>query len=163
MQHAESFRDLVVYQKARGVARRFFDPSKAFPPEERYSLTDQGRRASRSIGAQIAEAWAKRTYEKHFVSKLTDADGEQQETQHWVDTALDCGYLTQPVHDGLIDELQSIGRMLQSMMDKSDMFCGPCKHCVREDTTQYFVHGSPLTDNRSLITDNPSGNGGAPK
>ena len=94
MKHAESFRDLVVYQKARAVARRFFELSKSFPREELYSLTDQGRRSSRSIGAQIAEAWAKRGYERHFSSKLTDADGEQQETQHWVDTALDCGYLT---------------------------------------------------------------------
>jgi four helix bundle protein len=83
------------------VSRRFFELSKSFPAEERFSLTDQGRRSSRSIGAQIAEAWAKRGYEKHFVSKLTDADGEQQETQHWVDAALDCGYLTQrgPITD----------------------------------------------------------------
>jgi four helix bundle protein len=68
MKHAESFRDLIVYQKARMVSRRIFELSKGFPPEEKYSLTDQGRRSSRSIGAQIAEAWAKRTYGKHFIS-----------------------------------------------------------------------------------------------
>jgi four helix bundle protein len=93
LQHAQSFRDLVVYRKARAVAKRMFEISKGFPREETYSLTDQVRRSSRSIGAQIAEAWSKRRYEKHFVSKLTDADGEQQETQHWIDLAHDCGYL----------------------------------------------------------------------
>jgi len=75
MQPAESFRDLIVYQKSRQVARRCFDLSQAFPKEERYSLTGQGRRASRSIGAPIAEAWAKRGKEKHLVSKRSDADG----------------------------------------------------------------------------------------
>lgn len=146
MQHAESFRDLIVYQKARVVAGRFFELSKSFPREEQYSLTDQGRRSSRSIGAQIAEAWAKRGYEKHFVSKLTDADGEQQETQHWIDTAMDCGYLTRQIRDELVDELEGIGRMLQSMMDKADLFCGRTEHCVREDTVQYFVDRPPITD-----------------
>jgi four helix bundle protein len=148
MQHAASFRDLVVYQKARAVARRFFDLSKAFPKEERYSLTDQGRRASRSIGAQIAEAWAKRAYEKHFVSKLSDADGEQQETQHWVDTALDCGYLTGPIRDELVDDLERIGRMLQSMIDKAEQFSGASVRYVREDVKQYFVDQSQGFDNR---------------
>ena len=108
MGHAESFRDLVVYQKARTVSRRYFEMSKSFPKEERYSLTDQGRRSSRSIGAQIAEAWAKRGYEKHFVSKLTDADGEQQETQHWLDTALDCGYLTRETRDEIAVNLRAL-------------------------------------------------------
>jgi four helix bundle protein len=85
LQHARSFRDLVVYQKARAVAKRVFVITKKLPREEMYSLTDQVRRSSRSVGARIAEAWAKRRYEKHFVSKLTDADGEQQETQHWIE------------------------------------------------------------------------------
>jgi four helix bundle protein len=155
MQHAESFRDLVVYQKARAVARRFFDISKSFPEEERYSLIDQGRRSSRSIGAQIAEAWAKRAYEKHFVSKLTDADGEQQETQHWVDMALDCAYLTQQKRDEFVDELSRIGRMLQSMMDKADLFCSTKDRCVCEDTVEYFADRSPTTGHRL-----PSGNYG---
>ena len=68
--------------------------TKSFPKEEMYSLTDQIRRSSRSVGAQIAEAWAKRHYEKHFISKLTDSDGEQHETQHWIEVAEDCGYIT---------------------------------------------------------------------
>jgi four helix bundle protein len=77
------------------LAKAVFEASKTFPREEAYSLTDQGRRASRSIGAQIAEAWAKRRYARHFASKLTDADGEQLETQHWLIMAFDCGYLSE--------------------------------------------------------------------
>ena len=77
LSHARNFRDLAVYQKARKVSRAIFESSKGFPKEETYSLTDQIRRASRSIGAQIAEAWAKRRYPRHFVSKLTDADAER--------------------------------------------------------------------------------------
>jgi four helix bundle protein len=94
LHHANSFRDLVVHQKARQTAQEIFRYSKSFPREEAYSLTDQVRRSSRSVGAQIAEAWGKRRFQAHFVSKLTDADAEQLETQYWIDTAFDCGYLT---------------------------------------------------------------------
>jgi four helix bundle protein len=97
--------------------------SRVFPKEEIYSLTDQVRRSLRSIGAQIAEAWAKRRYEKHFVSKLSDADGEQMETQHWIETAEDCGYLTSSQAIEVNDELSEIGRMLNSMMGKAAQFC----------------------------------------
>ena len=76
MEHAKSFRDLEVYRLARQLSREIYDISKSFPKGEMYSLTDQIRRSLRSVGAQIAEAWARRRYEKHFVSKLTDADGE---------------------------------------------------------------------------------------
>ena len=82
MIYAKSYRDLEVYKLLRELSKDIFDLSKIFPKEETYSLTDQIRRSSRSVGAQISEAWAKRRYEKHFVSKLTDADGESQETQH---------------------------------------------------------------------------------
>ena len=85
LQHANGFRELIVYQKSQEVSRLVFELSKSFPKEEAYSMTDQIRRASRSIGAQIAEAWGKRRYERHFVSKLTDADAEQLETQHWIE------------------------------------------------------------------------------
>ncbi len=121
--YAKSFRDLIVYQKARSVAKAIFDVTKSFPREEMYSLTDQMRRSSLSIGAQIAEAWAKRRYEKHFISKLTDADGEQQETQHWVDTAEDCGYLEKEQAGSLNADLNEIGRMINSMIDKANQFC----------------------------------------
>ena len=83
-----SHRDLVAYQKAFALQQAVFETSKVFPKAEMYSLTDQGRRSSRSVGANIAEAWRKRRYQAHFVSKLTDADGENAETQHWLDTAL---------------------------------------------------------------------------
>ena len=123
LQHAKSFRDLIVHQKARTVAQTVFQLSKSFPREEAYSLTDQIRRASRSIGAQIAEAWGKRAYKRHFVSKLTDADAEQLETQHWTDVAFDCGYLTQEQHRLLLVNLLEIGRMLHSMVAKASQFC----------------------------------------
>ena len=129
---ARCFRDLIVYQKARAVAKKLFEVSKVFPKEELYSLTDQGRRASRSIGAQIAEAWGKRRYERHFVSKLTDADAEQLETQHWVETALDCGYIDAQTRDDLCRHLQEIGRMLESMIDKAPSFCGLGTRMVRD-------------------------------
>lgn len=123
LRHAKSFRDLDVYQKAKSVAKVIFEVTQSFPKEEMYSLTDQVRRSSRSIGAQIAEAWAKRRYKKHFVSKLTDADGEQQETQHWIDTAQDCGYLEQVQVEKLEKTLSEIGNMLNSMINKADLFC----------------------------------------
>ena len=124
MKHAESFKDLVVYQKARGVAKEVFKITKSFPKEEMYSLTDQVRRSSRSIGAQIAEAWGKRRYEKHFISKLTDADSEQLETQHWIEVAEDCNYVVHAQVLQIINKLSEIGRMPNSMMRKAKQFCG---------------------------------------
>jgi four helix bundle protein len=141
LQHARSFRELLVHQKARAVAKRIFEVTKSFPREEMYSLTDQVRRSSRSVGAQIAEAWAKRRYEKHFVSKLTDADGEQQETQHWMDTAADCGYLTADDVSHFNRDLSEIGRMLCSMMGKADSFCGEAPLAVRESSADCFADG----------------------
>src|SRR2546430_12478318 len=93
LEYVRHFKELEVYQRQRELSREVFKFSKRFPTEEKYSLTDQLRRASRSTGAQIAEAWAKRLYPKHFISKLSDADGEQLETQHWLIEASDCGYL----------------------------------------------------------------------
>ncbi|MEM7132641.1 MAG: four helix bundle protein [Chloroflexota bacterium] len=121
--HARSFRDLNVYKLARQLSHEIFDLTKKFPKEETYSLTDQVRRSSRSTGGQIAEAWAKRRYERHFIAKLTDADGEQQETQHWIETALDCGYITQDKCTDLLNQYESLGRMIGSMINKSAQFC----------------------------------------
>lgn len=123
MTYVKSFRELEVYKLSREMARDIFQISKRFPKEETYSLTDQVRRSSRSIGAQIAEAWAKRKYEKHFISKLTDADGEQQETQHWMETAFDCNYLDKPTLKILLNKCESIGKMLNGMILKSKLFC----------------------------------------
>jgi four helix bundle protein len=125
--YVDSFRDLEIYKMARAVSIEIFNVSQKFPKEEKYSLTDQIRRSSRSVGAQIAEAWAKRSYKKHFVSKLTDADGEQLETQHWIETAMDCKYIKDDQAQDLIDRYASIGRMLNSMMAKADKFCSEKK------------------------------------
>ncbi len=123
MEYVKSFRDLEVYKLSRQLSKEIFEVSKKFPKEEMYSLTDQVRRSSRSIGAQVAEAWGKRKYEKHFVSKLTDADAEQLETQHWIETALDCSYISNEIYDGLLKQYFSIGKMLNSMMNKAELFC----------------------------------------
>ena len=123
MGYVDSFRDLEVYKLSRELASSIFELTKRFPSEEKFSLTDQVRRSSRSIGAQIAEAWAKRRYEKHFISKLTDADGEQQETQHWIEVAADCEYLTGDEAQNLISEYQKLGKMLGTMIKKSSKFC----------------------------------------
>jgi len=137
--HARHFRELNVYQKASNVAHRIFELSKSFPREETYALTDQMRRTSRSIGGQIAEAWGKRRYERHFLTKLTDADSEQLETQHWILVATGCGYLNGQQESALLRELEEIGRMLNSMMEKAHTFCGPTTSTVREDEDSYVL------------------------
>ena len=123
MLYVKSFRDLEVYKLARVVSKEIYLLSKAFPSEERYSLTDQIRRSSRSVGAQIAEAWGKRRYENHFISKLTDSDSEQLETQHWIEVSEECGYINSEISQGLLHKCESIGKMLYSMIDKSSAFC----------------------------------------
>jgi four helix bundle protein len=123
MSYVKSFKDLEVYRLARELAKEIFILTKNFPPEEKYSLTDQIRRSSRSVGAQIAEAWGKRKYERHFISKLSDSDAEQLETQHWLETANECEYLDNSETDKLLKKCESIGKMLQTMMDKSSSFC----------------------------------------
>jgi len=139
LEYVRSFKELRVYQKTKAVSQAVFKLSKQFPKEEMYSLTDQFRRAARSIGAQIAEAWAKRRYEKHVVSKLTDADAEQMETQHWVGEAQDCGYLSPTDVASLNSDLCEIGRMLNSMIEKADSFCGPRDGILHESTAEYFT------------------------
>ena len=118
-----SFRDLDVYKAAFALQQDVFNITKTFPKEEIFSLTDQIRRSSRSIGANIAEAWHKRRYQAHFVSKLSDSDGEQAETQHWIDTALACKYISQKARDQLFNRCRQIGKMLGSMMAHPEKFC----------------------------------------
>ncbi len=112
----ESFLELEVYQDACTLDLAVFQLTKAWPKEEMYSLTDQVRRSSRSIGANIAEAWAKRRYPAHFTSKLTDADGELQETQHWLNRAQAYAYLSNPEHERLMALSLQIGRRLGKML-----------------------------------------------
>jgi len=140
--YASSYRDLLVYQKAGVLAREIFEVTKSFPREEMFSLTDQVRRSSRSVGGQNAEAWAKRWYERHFISKLTDADGEQLETQHWIITAPDCGYLTRQKAGDLNGKCQEIGRLLSGMIAKSDRFCGDPSTQMRELDPEYFIRST---------------------
>lgn len=144
--HVESFRDLIVYRKARELSLEIFEITKTFPSEEMFSLTDQIRRSSRSVGAQIAEAWAKRCYKRYFVSKLTDASAEQQETQHWPEMATDCGYLIPSQAAPLIEKCAEIGRLLGGMIAKASLFCGISPKLIRESTVDYLVGDSLITD-----------------
>jgi four helix bundle protein len=123
MAFAKNFKDLETYKFARELQREVYKLTLQFPIEERYSLTDQVRRSSRSIGGQIAEAWGKRRFERHFISKLTDADAEQLETQHWIDTALDCNYIGESIRNSLIDRYEHLGSMINRMISNSSGFC----------------------------------------
>ncbi len=119
----QKYRDLEVYKTAFAFQQAIFIVSKSFPKEEMYSLTDQVRRSSRAIGANIAESWAKRRYPAHFASKLTDADGETQESLHWLRTALACTYLNKKNATDLAKQAESIGRMLGTMLANHQSFC----------------------------------------
>jgi four helix bundle protein len=115
-------RDLKVYQLAYKLAMELFHLSKSFPREELYSLTDQIRRSSRSVAANLAEGFRKRRYPNVLVNKLTDCDAEASETQVWLDFALDCGYLSQDNHKSLTVGYEEVGRMLSSMIDNPAKF-----------------------------------------
>ncbi len=119
----KSFRELIVYQKAFEQAMRIFEITKTFPRAEQYSLTDQVRRSSRSVCTNIGEAWRKRRYLAHFVSKLTDADTEATETMIWLDFSLRCGYIDARVHTEFAAEYEQIGKMLGSMISAPEKFC----------------------------------------
>jgi len=111
-----SAKELTVYAKAYELAMRVFELSKSFPAEERFALTGQIRRSSRSVCLNLREAWAKRRYEAHFLSKLTDCDGENSETDSSLDFARDCRYITGEQHDELTSLCREIGKMLGSMI-----------------------------------------------
>jgi four helix bundle protein len=115
-------RDLKVYQFAHSLAMQIFEESKAFPYEERYSLTSQIRRSSRSVAANIAEGFRKRQYPNMFISKLADSDAEATETQVWLDFARDCSYLSAERHDDLIARYEEVGRMLNAMIAHRERF-----------------------------------------
>jgi len=100
-----------------------YELSKDFPKEEKYSLTDQIRRSSRSVTSNIAEAWAKRKYEKAFVSKLTDSLGEEYETENWLDYSKDCEYIQNPSHKRILSEYDEVRKMLISMINNPEKWC----------------------------------------
>ncbi|RBP46570.1 four helix bundle protein [Roseimicrobium gellanilyticum] len=143
LEYARSFHELVVYQKARLLQKEVLDLSRGFPDFERYGLTDQIRRASRSIGGQIAEGWAKRAYPRHFVSKLTDADGEQLETQHWLITSVDSQYVSRETAAPFYQLCLEIGRMLGKMILRHKDFCQPSSAILREDFEEFFAPYNP--------------------
>ncbi len=142
-----SFKKLVAYQKSRGLASAIFQASRGFPREEMFSLTDQIRRSSRAVGANIAESWAKRDYEKHFISKLTDADAEQLETQHWLEIAQDCGYINDQQVRALLLQTEEVGRLIGSMISNAHTFCS--SKSTREPGPEYFVDFEEITDTDS--------------
>ena len=115
-------RDLKVFQLAYSLAMEIFHLSKTFPREELYSLTDQIRRSSRSVAANIAEGFRKRRCPNHFVSKLTDCDAEGTETQVWIDYARDCGYWSRGLADELTSGYEEVGRMLGGMIAHPEKF-----------------------------------------
>lgn len=119
----KSFKDLIVYQKAFKLAMEIFEITKTFPKEERYSLTDQMRRSSRSVTSNIAEGWAKKRYIKAFTNKLTDSLGEEYETEVWLDYSLSCNYINTEVHRNLIDEYDEVRKMLISMINNPEKWC----------------------------------------
>ncbi|HYG35800.1 MAG TPA: four helix bundle protein [Clostridia bacterium] len=118
----KSAKELVVYQKAYHLAMEVFQVSKTWPREEQYSLTDQIRRSSRSVCANLREAWSKRRYEAHFLSKLADLDGENAETDTWLDFAKHCGYLKAGDHARLSAECHEVGAMVGSMIKNPTPF-----------------------------------------
>jgi len=122
MSSNQSFRDLTVYKKAFELAMAIFELSKSFPKEERYSLTDQIRRSSRAVCSCIAEAYRKRNYQAYFVSKSSDADMENSETQAWLDFAKACDYLEIAAYDDLIIRSEEVGRMLNHMVEHPEKY-----------------------------------------
>ncbi len=142
---ARSFRELKVYHAARETAGRIFAMTKRFPREERYALTDQIRRSSRAVKAMITEVWARRRYKAAFINKIDEALGEANETQSWLDDAMDDEYLSKEGFKELDDRYQAIGGMLSRMIDRADDFC---KHAPAADYRSVLrvEEESPFTD-----------------
>jgi four helix bundle protein len=120
MPNIRSYKELRVYQAAMDAAMRIFELSKSFPPEERFSLTDQMRRSSRSVCTNIGEAWRKRRYPAHFVSKMSDSEGEGEETRVWVEIAARCKYITREEADSLDQTYDNILAQLVNMIVNKD-------------------------------------------
>ena len=117
------YRDLKVYRMSYQLALDIHQVTKTFPKEEKYSLVDQIRRSSRSIPANLAEAWKKRRYQKMFISKIIDAAGEAGETEVWLDFSRDFGYLDEDKYEEFMNKYDEVNKMLSGMIDKADKFC----------------------------------------
>lgn len=116
------FRELLAYQKGFRLAMDIFNVSKSFPPDEKYSLTDQIGRSSRSVCANIAEAYRKRRYANHFISKLTDSDAENSETNVWLEFAYNCEYISEETYANLTEKNIEIGKLINYMINNPDKF-----------------------------------------
>ncbi|MCW5519630.1 four helix bundle protein [Aureitalea sp. L0-47] len=116
------FQDLQVYIKSVDLAMEIFELSKAFPKSETYALTDQIRQSSRSVSANIAEAYRKRRYPKHFTSKMTDSDAENSETQTWLEFALKCNYIEAESYQNLIERSNEVGKLINFMISNPEKF-----------------------------------------
>lgn len=118
-----NFKELIVYQKAHKLAMEIYELSSKFPKEEKYSLTDQIRRSSRSVSTNIAESWAKRLYRKAFINKLTDSLGEEFETEDWLDYSRDCKYISASEYEQMISNYDEVRKMLISMINNPEKWC----------------------------------------
>jgi len=116
------YKELIAYKKAYELAMKIFTISKRFPPEEKYSLTDQIKRSSRSVCANIAEAHRRKRYKDYFISKLSDAETENSETEVWLDFSKDCNYITASEYDELIFLNTEVGKLIWFMINNSDKF-----------------------------------------
>ena len=116
------FQELLAYKKSFSLAMRIFEISKSFPKDEKYSLTNQIRRSSRSVSANIAEAYRKRIYPKHFMSKLTDSDAENSETQVWLEFLPKSDYISKEIFDELINESIEVGKLINFMIQNPAKF-----------------------------------------
>lgn len=116
------FQDLIAYKKGFQLSMKIFHLSKSFPYEEKYSLTDQIRRSSRSVCANLAEAYRKRNYHKSYIYKLTDCDAENSETQVWLEFALECEYIDKTTFDELTSESEEVGKLLNYMIVNPEKF-----------------------------------------
>ena len=143
------YKELRVYNLAFDSAMEIFELSRSWPSEEKYSLTDQIRRSSRSVCTNMAEAWRKRRYEAAFVSKLSDSDGEAAETEVHLDFALRCGYLKADKHAKLRDQYDHICRQLTKMMDDAASWCGTAG-ALREIPAEYVVKASEREERGSV-------------
>ena len=117
-----TLKDLLAYKKSFELAMDIFHLTKTFPKEETYSLTDQIRRSSRSVNANLGEAYRKRRYPNHFISKLSDADTENGETQVWLEFALACKYISEDQYRSLNDKCEEIAKLLVYMMNNPEKF-----------------------------------------
>jgi len=139
------YKELRVYRLAFESAMEIFELARSWPPEEKYSLTDQIRRSSRSVCTNVAEAWRKRRYEAAFISKLSDSDGEAAETEVHLDFALRCGYLHPEKHATLRDHYDHICRQLTRMMADANSWCTIGGE-LREMPPEYLVKGDGVLD-----------------